>query len=435
MKKNFNPEDLHQYLQNFTAKHFFVAFSGGVDSLVLLHSLYTLRQKNSKLKITAIHIDHGLSENSQNWAKHCISFCEKLEIPCIVKQIAVKVKLTNKHSKEALARELRYEALVEVAVASEAKDPLLLTAHHADDQAETLFLQLFRGAGVKGLSAISERKTLTDKKTGNTILLLRPLLFFSRAELLDYAKSENLHWVEDESNLDLKIARNFVRHKILPEIKNNWPEVLVTLRRSAENCQEASYLIDYLAKEDLQKVFGSVENTLSISKLLALENARQKNVIRYWIHNFNLPLPSSAKLTEIQKTVLLAASDRNPLVNWRGVEIRRFRDNLYAMSPLKPHDANLILSWDLKTPLKLPGDLGTLKVKWNEENFTIDTTKITVQFRHGGEKLKKIFQEKSIPPWLRDRIPLIYYGEKLMIIVGVKICKKCNFSVVFDVVK
>lgn len=417
--KFFNPDNLYQILSNLTSNtNLFVAFSGGLDSQVLLHVLAQIKKNQTEFSLTAIHVNHSLSEHAKSWEQHCQAICNELKVPLIIKQVDAKIKIAAL-SPEETARNLRYQVFAEILP----KDAVLLTAHQADDQAETLLLQLFRGAGPKGMAAMLPK---TKFAAG---FLLRPLLAFTRNDLMQYAKKHNLKWIEDTSNVDLKYSRNFLRHEILPQIKTRWPGVTTVLNRSSQHFAESEELLETLALQDLLQVQGSVEHTLSVNKLLALDAARIRNVIRYWLSQLKLPLPSSAKVEQILKTVLRSKPDTSPKVLWHGAELHRFDNNIYAFFPLPKHDNKIILSWDLTKPLKLPANLGTLHAGSNNDLKDFDVTKISVRFRQGGEtlmlsgrkgthSLKKLMQEWRVPPWLRDRIPLIYYDEKIVAVVG-----------------
>jgi len=413
-------------------KRIVVAFSGGLDSHVLLHLLVisskAKKAKKAKAEITALHINHNVSSNSKKWAKHCQQICKKLDVKYIDKDVKVKSN-HGKHSPEEILRNLRYEAFAELLP----KGGCLLTAHHANDQAETLLLQLFRGAGPKGLAGIPVKTKFAKG------WLIRPLLNCTRAELLQYAKQHRLKWIEDESNADLKFDRNFVRHQLLPKIGKRWPGVIKALNRSANNCAEADQLLGVLAADDLKEAIDPVTTsfprassgnlsstkTINIKKLKKLPLIRQKNLIRFWLSELGLGLPSEAKLQEIMSSVIDSRYDATPVVSWKGGEIRRFRNELYAMLPLAAHDNKQVLLFTGKI-LHLPSGLGDLKIKITKPN--IDPKKIKICFRQGGEKislkgrkgthdLKKLMQEWNIPPWQRDRIPLIYYDEKIIAVV------------------
>ncbi|HBS51833.1 MAG TPA: tRNA lysidine(34) synthetase TilS [Coxiellaceae bacterium] len=397
-------------------KKTFIAYSGGLDSHALLHIMANLCQSKKDVKLTAIHVNHNLSPKSKQWAKHCQKVCKNLGVAYITKSIDADIK-SDIHSPEEILRKLRYEIFAKILP----ENGCILTAHQANDQAETLLLQLFRGAGPKGLAAMPEKIKFAQG------FLARPLLNLSREEILQYAQKNKLKWVEDESNVDTKFDRNLIRHKLIPAIKKRWPGIVATLNRVASHCAEANELLEILAKKDLQDIAGKdVQNTLDIKLFKKLDFIRQKNTLRFWLHKLQLPMPSNVKLNEVIRTVINSRYDAMPVVKWFGVEIRRFRDHLYAMPPLTSHDKSVILSF-LKKTLKLPAALGTLKVSI-KPGFKLDLKKTTVCFRQGGEKinlpkrgthdLKKLMQEWKIPVWLRDRIPLIYYDNKIIAVVG-----------------
>lgn len=419
MKSSFTVERLAQILSTLADSHkLYIAFSGGLDSHVLLHALVQLRKSQPQLQLTAVHVNHQLSSNADFWEQHCHKICARLQVPLIVKTVNAQIKIDD-HSPEEIARNLRYQALAAILP----KNACLLMAHQADDQAETLLLQLFRGAGPKGLAAMPLKKTLAQG------YLLRPLLQFSRAALQRYAQSKRLKWIEDESNRELKYERNFIRHKVMPQLQTHWPSIVQTLNRVATHCREADQLLTVLAATDLTQVSGTTIGTLAIDKLQHLELARQRNVLRYWLHQQHLATPSSAKVEQILQTMLTLREDAQPVVTWHGGEVRRFNGELYAMVPLGDFDAQLVIPWDLKEPLQLPYALGSLHAELPPTKLRLDYTKFTVRFRHGGEvcklkgrrgthTLKKLFQEWQIPPWQRERIPLLFYQDELVAIAN-----------------
>ncbi len=381
--------DLLQY------KRFLIAYSGGMDSHVLLHILYSLRQQNPKLLLRAVHVHHGLSANADAWVAHCRKVCSELEIEFIVKYVDVPSN-KGKHSLEAIARKLRYQEFAKLLHA----DECVVTAHHADDQAETVLLQMFRGAGVNGLAAMPKLKDH----------LLRPLLQFSRAELQQYAEEHKLQWIEDESNENTGFERNFMRHELLPEIRNRWPGIVAVLGRVAENCGEALELLEQVAEQDYELIKGQTKDTLAISKLLELDIARQNNVIRYWLKKLNLPIPRHIKLQHIRTDVLSCRENANPLVHWQGTEVRRYRGELYAMAPLDKFDPDkVIMELQNSGALKQYGD--DIKIK-----FRVAGERVKVKNRCGHHQLKKLMQEWGVPPWLRDRVPLIFLNDELVAI-------------------
>jgi tRNA(Ile)-lysidine synthase len=413
----FNIDTIINKITQLTNKNkFLIAYSGGMDSHVLLHCMQQIRHKNPQIKLRAIHIHHGLSPNADSWATHCQNICTELNIELIVKSVDINSNPDHhKHSLEALAREARYQEFAHILTAEED----LLTAHHADDQAETILLQLFRGCGPKGLAAMPEYKPL------GLGLLLRPLLEFNRADLHTYAKQNVLHWICDESNELISYDRNFMRHKLMPIITARWPKITATLARSANHCAHACDLLDNLAQQDYLLTQGSKINTLSVGKILALSQPRQNNLIRYWLQRLKLSIPSSIKLQHIISDVLHARTDAKPIVHWHNTEIRRYRDDLYAMSPLaNVTTPDYIIPWDGATNLKLPNNMGIIPVEVLKKH-AINNINITVRFRCKGDKckvqgrigthsLKKLLQEKGIPPWQRNHAPLIFQNEKLI---------------------
>lgn len=396
----------------------FIAYSGGLDSHVLLHLLTQIKRYQPDLDLNAIHINHSLSVNAEHWDQHCKKICKDLKVKYITKQVDAKIKIKD-HSLEEIARNLRYEAFAKILP----KNAVLMTAHHANDQAETLLLQLFRGAGLKGLSGIAIKKEFAEG------WLVRPLLRFSRSDLLEYAKEHKLEWIEDESNVDTKFSRNLVRHTLMPIILQNWPGVTKVLNRAANLCAQNEELIQELGRQDLIST-TKIKDAINIDALRQLSIARQCNVLRSWLHKLNLPMPSEIKIQEILRTAVNSRSDANPVITWSGVQIRRFNGNLYAMLPLSEHDNKLVLSFDIKRKLNLPNGLGVLSIKI-KKNFAKDyqNKKFSIRFRIGGEKvfmpkrkatheLKKLLQEWQVPPWMRDRIPLVYCEDQIIAVSG-----------------
>jgi len=401
-----------------TQKHLFkltnankivVALSGGLDSMVLLHSLVAL---NTHLQIRAIHIHHNLSKNADSWQEHCAQECTKLNISFNAYNITVTKK--PQHSLEAIAREMRYAELAKHL----APDEVLATAHTQPDQAETVLLQLLRGAGPKGLAAMPAVKTFAHTQ------LIRPLLQYSRTELELYATENKLTWIDDESNLDLAFDRNYIRHKVLPQLQQRWPQTLHSLSLSARNCAESSELLHTLAAQDLLQLQTDDPSIIKLTPLLQLSPARQRNLLRHWIETLTMPIPDHRQLQQIQQNLLLAKHDASPCVQWQGHELRRFNDKIYCMQELTPHDPTIEINWDLQQSLELPNNIGTLTATKN-----LGMKSVIVRFRQGGEKLKlhdnartqklkHLMQQWQIPPWMRDRVPLIYDQDKLIAVVG-----------------
>ncbi len=415
-----DPIKLYQYLETLEIpSRLLIAFSGGMDSHVLLHALASLRSEHPELVLRAVHIDHGLHADATQWSQHCQTVCQNLNIECLVLRLD-GTQDWRQRSLEEVAREQRYQLLSGVLQ----EDECLLTAHTLDDQAETVLLQMLRGAGVQGLAAMPIVKVFAKG------FLARPLLDVSRKSIQDYAVNFNLQWIEDTSNTSMRFDRNYLRHQVLPLLNSRWPAVKPVLARVADHCAEASELLEQLADQDLQLAAGSVPDTLSISVLKTLSWNRQKNLLRFWLRKLELRVPTALKLQQLLQDFLSAAADANPQMQWPGVDIRRFADDLYAFTPLPAHNSQQILSWDLQQPLPLPARIGVLMPEAIPEALQLSpTAAITVRFRQGGERLylsgrqgsrslKKLMQEWRIPPWLRDRIPLLYQDECLVAVLA-----------------
>ena len=414
----FSPRYLLEVLRRLpSCQRYWLAYSGGRDSHVLLHALAVLRPELSA-HIQVIHIDHGLQPDSARWVLHCQSICATLQIPFLSRR--VQARPLAGQSPEAAARQARYAELGGLL----AEGDMLLTAHHRDDQAETLMLQLLRGAGPHGLAAMPESRVL------GAGLLVRPLLGFSRHDLEDYARQQDLHWIDDPSNGDTGFRRNYLRHEVMPQLHAQWPAADRTLARSAGLCADAAILLDQLAEKDmLTLVMG---DGLSIAGLQGLDPVRQRNVLRYWCASKALPLPGQAHIQQIQQQ-MASTNDGAPLICWPGAELRCYRGCMMIMSPLPPLDTSLEWAWDMSAVLDLPH--GRLSAHSGQGGLDAELWRqqITVRFRRGGERfrlasgkhhsLKKFLQEQHVAPWQRDRIPLIFSNGELAVIAGLLVCE------------
>lgn len=389
-----------------------VAYSGGLDSTVLLHALLSLREELG-IPIVAIHIDHGLHADSGSWSEHCRLIAEDLGVDYLCR--SVTVQLESGKGPEASARDARYTALH----AELEYDDWLLSAHHREDQAETLLLNLVRGSGPPGIAGIGAIRRFGPG------WLARPLLAIDRASLVEYANSEALHWVDDPSNADRRFDRNFLRHEVLPRLKSRWPDISARLQRSAQHAGEASELLANLAEIDLESLGGRPER-LPIDGLLELSTARQRNLLRYALRCLGLPAPTAVQLQRIQNELIPARQDAQPLVDWPGASVRRYRNGLYLLPQalVEPPGTILVSGGDVP----LGGGLGVLQfVPGAARGLSGDLLEreIRVSFRQGGEefqpegqlhtrKLKKLLQEEGVVPWMRDRLPLVYAGDELI---------------------
>ena len=391
----FTHENLDFLLKQYARSAcFWVAYSGGLDSQVLLYALSHILPKK---RLRAIHVNHGWHVDSINWANSCQETCKKLDIYCEIISVDAYPKMGG--SLEAYAREVRYAAMVKRIHAGD----YLLTAHHRNDQAETLLLQLLRGSGLKGLASMPFCQLFGD------VYLIRPLLNFTRSELYAYAKAQQLTWIDDDSNMNLRFNRNFIRHKVLPLVQQRWPQADKTIARAAVNLAEAHSLLDEVAHQDWGNAQGSASNVLVISRLMELSIRRRINLLRYWLKQLHFSLPSQKQLQQID-VLLKSRRDASPQINWGNVELRRYRDYIYVFSSIENKKYLNIgfTSWKLdEATITLPtlDQLTSKRVRGAGLNCSLlEGKRVEVAFRQGGERfhssnrqgshpLKKMFQE------------------------------------------
>jgi len=395
---------------------FVVAYSGGLDSTVLLHALADLTRQDSRfatIPVLAIHVDHGLQAESAAWSEQCAETAAEYGVE--YKALKVEVQLESGKGPEASARDARYAALH----AELCSDDWLLSAHHREDQAETLLLNLARGSGPAGVAGIG------DVRRFGSGWLLRPMLDINRADILEYATDAKLHWIEDPSNADHRFDRNFLRHDVLPRLKSRWPDIAARLQRSAGHAGEASQLLIELAEIDLAAL-GSSSDRLPIDGLSELSRARQRNVIRYALRDLGLSTPTALQLERILDEVIPARVDAQPLVTWPGASVRRYRNGLYLLPGILADSIeSMPVSGDT---VDLGAGLGTLCFDSGADlgvSAALFSAGLVVKPRVGGEefhpqgqshtrKLKKLLQELGVVPWMRDRLPLVYAGDRLV---------------------
>ena len=432
----FDSELLGERLTALTAgepaSRWLVAFSGGIDSTVLLHALSESRAQ-LQAEIIAIHVDHGLHPDSQQWDLHCQQTAEQLEVLYIRKRITVDDELRS--GPEAAARQARYAVLQTLLVDGDC----LLSAHHEEDQAETLLLSLMRGSGPAGLAGIGAAQEFGEGR------LLRPLLGVSGEAIQDYAQRHELSWIEDPSNADTRFDRNFLRREIMPSLASRWPAVSARLKQSADLASEASALLRDLA--DIDIVAAGRPERLDLQSLRQLSLERQRNLLRQAISLCGLPPAPATRLYQVVHELIPAREDAQPQVAWPGAELRRYRDHLYlmpaiAMLPDEPEqalrpEAALYLGPGMGQLVLNPGVKGGI-------NPELAKAGLRVRYRHGGEeirpaghactrKLKKLLQQEGIVPWMRERLPLLYSGEDLVAVADLWIAKECSHDAGFGV--
>lgn len=393
-----------------------LALSGGLDSCVLLHLLAEAR-KHCSFELHAVHVHHGLSPHADAWASFCKQQCAQLDVPLQVEY--VNVDRASGLGIEATARRLRYQALFNYQMGGIEPD-FVVTAHHQDDQAETLLLQLFRGAGVKGLCGMAS----VDK----TRRLLRPLLNVSRLSLSAYAHEHHLSWCDDESNDDTQYERNFVRHELMPVLDARYQNVKATLARTASHLAEANTLLDVLAVTDAESLLA--DNHLCLQGLGQLDLPRAKNVLRWWFAQNQLAMPSTEHLAEIVQQLLKARPDADLNIKVQHMRLKRYQQKAYLTSEQAFEPFHLV--WSGESVIDLPdgGRLLFNKVTGSGLLLKSDLSKLRIMHRSGGERfkphalrptrtLKYLLQEANVPPWLRDRLPLIYWHDTLACVPGI----------------
>ncbi len=398
-----------------------VGLSGGLDSVVLLHGLVELRaQSKTNFRLRAFHVNHQLQDKAASWQQHCAAICKQWNVDFS----SVEIDVSARPDTENAAREARYRAFEETLQV----DELLLLAHHRDDQMETLLLRLMRGSGSRGLSGIPRTR---DLKQGS---LLRPMLDFDRRDLQRYAEDQQLVWVEDTSNQEQNRDRNYCRHRLLPLIESRWSGYRESWSKVVVLAQESGLLMQELAALDLSTATVDSMSILEIDQLMALSEPRRRNLLRYWLMSLGLPELGWNQSQRLSNEVLQKTTGAQFVGT--GFQLRRYKNSLYVL-PLDEFENDngkpeFELSWNPATlpEIALPNN-GSLACGAGHGCGALqsDCVEFNIRYRRSGEScrlagrrtksLKKILQEAGIEPWLRDRLPLLYKGDRLVCIPGV----------------
>ena len=412
-----------------------VGLSGGVDSVVLLDALHRIA-RTLGFHLAALHVNHQLSPNAGRWSVFCRDWCRARGIPFR----AVKVRVPRGNSVEAAARAARYAAF-----AGAAADYVVL-AHHQDDQAETVLLQLLRGAGVKGLAAMPLLRAegrgprVEGKTTRHSTLdtrhaapaILRPLLDVTRSEIEAYARKRKLKWIEDESNQDIYFQRNYLRHEVLPVVARRFPAYRATLARAAQHLAEAARTLDEVAAADGAEWIAS--GSLAVDALRRLPAARARNLLRYFLAGHGLTMPGAVRLEEALRQALDAKQDARVLVELGDFTLRRHAGNLHLVRSGSAPPAHYEKHWRGEKAIalrELGGVLSLAPARGSGISLArLGARPVTIRVRQGGERLqpdcrrprrslKNLLQEARLPPWQRERLPLLYCGEHLVWVAGI----------------
>jgi tRNA(Ile)-lysidine synthase len=402
-----------------------VALSGGLDSVVLLHLCSRLRSKNTHLCLNAVHINHRLSDNAVHWQQHCIKLCADMNIDIMCRNVSVSTQ--NRTSLEEQARAARYHAIADAV----SDNSVVVLAQHQDDQAETFLLQLARGAGPKGLSAMPK-----DSKQNYPVRYIRPLLDFTRAQLSEYAQQYKLVWVEDESNQNTRFARNFVRHEVMPGLRGRWPSITESIARSAQHCADyvelAEQYVALLADKQID-----AQGRLNLTLFNDSSKAEQNMLLRHFLQAHGEQAPSTAIIQQI-KQIVSAKSDAQGECQWQGNVIRRYKDRLYVLNAsmlsddhtpyealeIKPTEQTLyrhaILPYYIAFIAPADAVVG-------ESSILIPITDKPLRIDFGGfqrvckldekrprKAIKSYLQEWEIPPWERAKVPILSQEGKIL---------------------
>ncbi|HTF96014.1 MAG TPA: tRNA lysidine(34) synthetase TilS [Cellvibrio sp.] len=410
LNAGFSPEQLRVYLPkpDRADSVWWIGFSGGLDSTALLHAL---AQLDLPITLHALHVNHQISPNANAWQHQCEQFCKQLGVAFLAEK--VQVKNAGKGIEDA-ARAARYSIFERYVNPGD----FLLTAHHSNDQAETLLLRLMRGTGPRGLAAIAgERKLATGGK------LIRPLLHFSRSALETYAREQQLNWVDDESNQDDHYDRNFLRNQIMPLLQTRWPVFMRKWQQTAELCAQQETLLEEFAQQDLEGANSRTERvgqSIDLLWLKSLSVARRQNLLRYWLRRANCELPEATHWQQLEAQLFSAREDAAVEITWGQYSLRPYQDRLFL----------------------LPAEFPALKLQFIEtvannnaapHYLRADLPDLEIRYRTGGERckpfgrnhsqtLKKLFQEYQLEPWLRHRVPLVYSEENLVAVGDLWIC-------------
>jgi tRNA(Ile)-lysidine synthase len=421
-----------------------VALSGGLDSMVLLHLAHEAAT-TAGLPLLVFHVHHGLSSNADRWLAHCAAAAAALGVEFDHRAVTVE---KSKSGVEAAARKQRYAALGNMCRAHGVG--LLLTAHHLDDQAETVLLQLLRGSGPAGLSGMDAANRAPTLLGDSQLVMARPLLAVSRAELEAEASAQQITWVEDESNTDPRYARNALRHQVMPVLARAFPGFQRRIARAGAHAASSQRLLDELAEQDLAACLDG--EAIVLPRLRQLSADRINNLLRHWFSKRGLGMPSTAWLEQMVAQLMSAREDAQPLVSHPDADARRHRDRLYLV-PKQPDLAGLrdpddegiierhaqAFAWRGEASIAFPDYGGVLHFDTAATGIDpawLHGRALEIDFRKGGERLKlapnrptrglkQLFQAADVPVWERSRLPIVSSGLDLLYAAGLGI--DCRF--------
>ncbi|WP_225984652.1 tRNA lysidine(34) synthetase TilS [Noviherbaspirillum aerium] len=406
-----------------------VAYSGGLDSAVLLHLAHAYAAVRG-IRLHAFHVHHGLSPNADDWMQRCEQQCAQLDVPFEARRITLDG--ARRHGVEQAARNARYAALG--ALCASHAVPLLITGHHQDDQAETVLLQLFRGSGVAGLSGMDAANRAPALLGNEHLVMGRPMLGITRSQLEQYAAMHGIDHVEDESNADPRYARNALRHRVMPVIGQHFQGYQERIARSASHAQAAQRILDEVAAQDLERC--SEGEAIRLSALKAFSDDRCNNLLRYWLASHGLRMPAAAWLDEMRIQLFSAKEDARIRITHADGEIRRHRDRIHLTRRFDDRDLEMPavdFRWGGEESLRFERYGGTLH--FEEKSNGIDPAwlrgqSLQLRFRLAGDRLKlganrptrslkQHYQALGIPHWERERLPVVTAGGRMLYAGGI----------------
>ncbi|KPV90657.1 tRNA(Ile)-lysidine synthase [Pseudoalteromonas sp. P1-30] len=399
--------------------NFTVALSGGVDSVVLLHVMHFLKQAQPKLNVNAIYVNHGLSQYANDWQRFCQNLCAELNVPFNAAQVTINPK--TRTSLEAQAREARYKALDELSPAGS----VILLGQHLNDQIETFLLRLKRGSGLKGLGAMQKMRELQSGR-----ICYRPLLNITRSDIEHFATEFNITHITDDSNTDERFDRNFLRARVVPLLAKRFKGFEHCTGRSIELLQQQQALLDEYTELDLKQSVNA-HQALSVNQLTTYSDVRITNVVRAWLSLFTQVMPSQKQLLQIINQAINAQADAQMQVDLSEGQIRRHQGYLYFVTP------HILLADEALTSNELALDDGRVLIKQQGKGLRapLPNEQVTVRFncnsarikplkKPGSNTLKHWFKDAKVAPWLRERVPLIFYNDELVQVVGYFVSEK-----------
>jgi tRNA(Ile)-lysidine synthase len=387
------------------ARKIWVGFSGGVDSTALLLALH---QAGSALgaPVHAIHFHHGLNPGADSWLDHCSKFCSERKIPFVSQYL--EIHTSGGASTEEASRDARYQAVAELLGC----DEIYLTAHHADDQAETLFLNLMRGSGIEGLAGIPPLRKLGSGQVA------RPLLQWGRADLEDYLRRQGVNWMEDPSNRDLSFDRNYLRNQLFPMLNSRWPGVVKRLTRSARIARLSSEALAEFVNSHSGKLLAN-KHRMALEPLLELDQPMQALVMRQWLRGQEIPALTEVRIYEFLDQLASAKRNSQAEVRWNRWQLKLYRDFIWLQDLSSLADCR-VQTWNESMELMLPGGLGQLRLLGKPRSipsgWRVDSrregAKIRLRARSSRQTLKELFRVSPVPPWMRAAIPVLYWDEE-----------------------